>query len=424
MLRIALALTALMATGCYLSHERGGTPGTDGGRPRDSAPVDAPFDAGVDLGPADAGCEPALADGSVTVPLDGGTLVTTCGAAYGSCAEPGTPDADRDGDGYPTREDCNDCEAGINPGAFDIPGNGHDEDCDGRDGLPPCPPPELGDGPSPEAALSAMGLCRDAAEGWGVLDARLGSANLAAPLASEEQIAIVDSMGVNAPLAGSTMLSISSGAAREPTGLTALRCSNFDARHGFPPGFPVESPACPGVTSGWPHDSLGLEVRLKVPTNAVALSFASFFFTQEYPTFICSTFNDFYAVLLERDDGTAANIAFDGAGNPISVNASFLEACVAGTHGGREFRCELGTRPLGGTGFDSDSCAGRLPFRRIAGAGTGWLRTTTPVTGGEELTLRFMIWDSGDGWFDSMALIDAFEWVVRPPVGADCPVCT
>ena len=91
--------------------------------------------------------------------------------------------------------------------------------------------------------------------------------------------------------------------------------------------------------------------------------------------------------------------------------------------GGRRFDCSLGTEPLGGTGFDSDSCAGRLPFRRIAGAGTGWLRTTTPVTGGEEITLRFVIWDSGDGWFDSMALIDAFEWVVRPPVGPDCPTC-
>jgi len=189
----------------------------------------------------------------------------------------------------------------------------------------------------------------------------------------------------------------------------------------LPPGFPVESPACPGVMSGSPFDSRGLEVRLKVPTNAVALTFASLFFAQVYPSFICSSFNDFYAVLLGREGEPLRNIAFDVAGNPISVNASSLEACIAGTHGGRRFECSLGTEPLGGTGFDSSGCAGRLPFRRVAGADTGWPRTTTPVNGGEEITLRFVTWDLGDGWFDSMALIDAFGWVVRPPVGPEWP---
>jgi hypothetical protein len=45
------------------------------------------------------------------------------------------------------------------------------------------------------------------------------------------------------------------------------------------------------------------------------------------------------------------------------------------------------------------------------------------VRGGETITLRFAIWDSGDGFYDSLVLLDAFEWVVRPPVAPDCPRC-
>src|SRR5262245_50643233 len=47
------------------------------------------------------------------------------------CPNP-DPNVDKDGDGYTgATGDCNECTNQMNPGAFDYPSNGIDEDCNG-----------------------------------------------------------------------------------------------------------------------------------------------------------------------------------------------------------------------------------------------------------------------------------------------------
>ena len=43
------------------------------------------------------------------------------------------PDTDLDDDGFPVPADCNDANRAVNPGARDVPRNGIDEDCSGKD---------------------------------------------------------------------------------------------------------------------------------------------------------------------------------------------------------------------------------------------------------------------------------------------------
>ena len=53
------------------------------------------------------------------------------------------------------------------------------------------------------------------------------------------------------------------------------------------------------------------------------------------------------------------------------------------------------------------------------GASTGWLRTSVPIKPSQFMTLKFVLWDSGDPLLDSTVVIDNFQWVAEDaPSGA------
>jgi hypothetical protein len=321
------------------------------------------------------------------------------------------PEADGDNDGYPLKVDCNDCDPNVNQGAFDVPGNGLDEDCNGTADDEPA---DCDDGLSITGndafdGAKAIGLCKKATDDlmWGVVEAEWVKPD-GKPQAKPIGQGILPQFGVNAPQAGKVFLAISSGTARNPKDQDYRDVAGFDKgyTHGTPAGYPKDSPACASSafgSFGAAHDGAALRVKIRVPSNAKSFKYQQNFFTYEFPDFICSNYTDFFVTIMDPKPAKLpdGNIAFDQDGNPISVNNSLLQVCSPQPAGGKQFTCPLGKQALSGTGYDNS-------------AATGWLTTTAPVdtVRGKEITLMWAIWDQGDGRLDSTALIDDFVWSV------------
>lgn len=374
-----------------------------------------------------------------------GGAQTTSNGAGGTTVSSGTggppvcgldPNGDEDGDGFtPAGGDCNDCDPLMNPNALEtptLPGESPlDENCDGLyDNIPLfCDSGLVIDDLDPMNAARAVELCKVSTgpNSWGVVDAQWVLPDGTPPPAGNPNYhlghGLVDDFGPNVTTQkGDRMLVLSSGTARRPTDPGYLDPTGFpkDYQSGHPQGFPKESPACPGVmTTGPAHDGAALEVTVRVPSNATGFAFDFNFFTYEWATWICTSFNDLFVALLSPTPAgqTDGNISFDSQGNTVTVNNVFLEACGCQNGppcmgGGKTFTCALGANGLLGTGFGPDTGPGETH------GSTAWLTTSAPVEPGSTITMRWVTHDSGDGIMDSTTLVDNWRWLTQsiPPV--------
>ncbi len=143
------------------------------------------------------------------------------------------------------------------------------------------------------------------------------------------------------------------------------------------------------------YDYTEIKFSVVVPTTVNSFSYDLAFFSIEYPDYFQSQFNDMYIGWLESEAWTG-NISFDGQGNPISLNAGFLnykDSCAP-----NDPMCGGGVAPaLHGTCMQTH-------------AGTTWLTSQAGVAPGEQITVIFAIFDQGDGILDSYVFLDNFQW--------------
>ena len=192
-------------------------------------------------------------------------------------------------------------------------------------------------------------------------------------------------------------------------------------RRDRPPGFPQDNPNCHPDTHIF--DDVGFQVTIRTPTNATGYSFAFKFYSNEYPYYVCDNFNDqFIALVTPAPMGAInGNISFDSMHSPVSVNLGFFNVCDPTQEKKYATACKAnpkstcptppnpycpsGTAELAGTGLPGwDALYG-------GGGATSWLTSQAPVKGGEDVTIRFAMWDTGDTAFDSTTLIDNFQWI-------------
>lgn len=335
------------------------------------------------------------------------------------------------------------------PSEFEVPANGLDDDCDGLFDEAP----DICDGGLPTSSndaleyAAAMDLCQATTEGgtsWGLISASLTRAD-GTLLPPPESHAIRTQFGSGVvPQAGLAMAILSTGKAAAPadTGYVQFE-PGFDSGLFSPApddwltangGSAPVAPGCPGLTdSATAVDPVMLQLRIRAPGNARSFRLAADFLAADYPEWICSPFNDVFVVLLDSVFvGVPANpadknlaiysapldLVFPVGANLAWGDTGLFTQCINGATGcedggtlGNTISC-VGTDGLADTGMDvlaPDVCGAADGLR---GGGTDWLVVRGNVVPGEVFDLRLAIWDTSDYFFDSLVLLDDFQWSV------------
>jgi hypothetical protein len=415
------------------------------------------------VGACMGGVQTCLDDGSGWGPCTGEVVPideVCANAVDDDCDGAMDEDLDDDGDGFTVcGGDCCD-EQGpdclnpelVNAGAFEVDGNRVDDDCDGMVDNPvaACDAGLVSNSADPDDYARAIDLCQfteeapadPADETWGVISTQLqltsGAGNPAANSRS-----IRDGFGANnANQFGDRLAVLSTGFAADNLGdampgfAVFQEGQNMNTTAAFPAdwlgangGNLPNAAGCPEPGGSAANDPVMLRLRVRVPTNANSFSVAMSFFSAEYPEYVCTQFNDFFVALVDSSDPgnpPDKNIAiYDDGANTWPVGVNILSAapglftqCVNGSIGQcgtvTNYNGCTGTTALTGSGFDQ---AGATTFScgysGFHGGGTGWLTMSGNVTPGEIMEIRFAIWDTSDHIYDSLVLLDNWQWSVQ-----------
>ena len=310
------------------------------------------------------------------------------------------------------------------PAAFDIPGNGCDDDGNGKvDDTLSCDADLTVFGDA-AAFARAIGICQ------GLVSATFTRGHASNDPPADGQHGVLPAFGkVIKPREGANLGVLSTGWARAFDDVSATSCDPSTLTHCFkqgvqmqnglpllgatPPGYPKPAPGC--ATSDQIFDAISVKLEVKVPKNARGFALDFDFYSGEWPDYVCTKYNDGFLVL-----ANGQNVAFDAAGRALSVNNAFFDRCTAATQTGCRGEPPIfGTSTCGGdlseledTGFHAPGlyCNGQLS---TGGGATGWLTTQAPAAPGQTLSMELLIWDTGDPKFDSTVLVDHFRWVPK-----------
>jgi hypothetical protein len=332
------------------------------------------------------------------------------GADTGSATDTGAAH-DYDSDGYtPGEGDCNDYDPGIGPGSVEDlgdgglvdagdggAGDGIDNDCDGKtDEVDVCDCPDVA--VTAEDLAAAMNLCN----GHFLLSASLnysspqGQKGYDTPAALGDNDCLVARHGCElAELRTGPVTVHNPNVGTDMGGTGSLANDPKPKYQGSKPAGGLPASVC---------DLTQLVLQLKAPNNAKGFSFDFLFGSAEYSEWMNLNFNDtFYAILeySKVNGGATTNIAFDDNGNEMEVDSKFFENAA--------HPCDEK-----GSGWEKTV---------FMGAGTtGWLRTTWSVDAGDTFTLTLSIHDEQDCAYDSMVLLDNFQWKTKKVDNGTVPV--
>jgi hypothetical protein len=154
-----------------------------------------------------------------------------------------------------------------------------------------------------------------------------------------------------------------------------------------------------GLDNSQGEDLVQLALQLRVPEGMNCAAFDFAFYSEEFPEFVGSRFNDTFTaelggtnLIISGTEVTAPlNFAFDTEGNPISINTVF------------------GVTSHTGSTYDSV---------------TPLLRAHTQVNPGAVTTIVFSIQDLGDPIYDSAVFLDHFTWSDDPDCGQGTVITT